>query len=54
LLQGHRLSFIPGWDCHGLPIEIKALELWKKSGDKKELTAMEIRELGQSILIDKQ
>jgi len=20
-----KTSFIPGWDCHGLPIEIKAL-----------------------------
>jgi isoleucyl-tRNA synthetase len=23
-------SFIPGWDCHGLPIEHKALEEQKK------------------------
>ena len=20
-----RISYLPGWDCHGLPIEIKAL-----------------------------
>ena len=26
LMTGHTLSFIPGWDCHGLPIEQKALE----------------------------
>lgn len=25
ILSGRRVSFIPGWDCHGLPIELKAL-----------------------------
>jgi isoleucyl-tRNA synthetase len=25
LLQGRRVSFVPGWDCHGLPIEAKVL-----------------------------
>lgn len=25
LLRGYRLEFRPGWDCHGLPIELKAL-----------------------------
>lgn len=25
ILSGRRISFIPGWDCHGLPIELKAL-----------------------------
>ncbi|KAK4191857.1 tRNA synthetases class I-domain-containing protein [Podospora australis] len=24
--QGRRVKYIPGWDCHGLPIELKALE----------------------------
>lgn len=24
--QGHRVRYVPGWDCHGLPIELKALE----------------------------
>ncbi|XP_063900026.1 isoleucine--tRNA ligase-like [Zophobas morio] len=26
ILEGYRVSYIPGWDCHGLPIEIKALQ----------------------------
>jgi len=26
LLDGFRIDFRPGWDCHGLPIELKALE----------------------------
>ena len=25
ILRGHRVQFVPGWDCHGLPIEMKAL-----------------------------
>lgn len=25
LLRGYRINYIPGWDCHGLPIEQKAL-----------------------------
>jgi len=24
LLRGHRIEYVPGWDCHGLPIELKA------------------------------
>ncbi|KIX00251.1 isoleucine-tRNA ligase [Rhinocladiella mackenziei CBS 650.93] len=26
LLEGKRVDYVPGWDCHGLPIELKALE----------------------------
>ncbi|XP_051192235.1 isoleucine--tRNA ligase, chloroplastic/mitochondrial [Lolium perenne] len=36
LLQNHKVSFIPGWDCHGLPIELKVL----KSMDKETLSAL--------------
>jgi isoleucyl-tRNA synthetase len=31
--QGKRVNYIPGWDCHGLPIEIKALQAQKKNAD---------------------
>jgi isoleucyl-tRNA synthetase len=27
LLRGYRIEFTPGWDCHGLPIELRALQL---------------------------
>lgn len=35
LALGKRVSYVPGWDCHGLPIELKALEHhgWKKGGN---------------------
>ena len=30
MLRGARVSYIPGWDCHGLPIELKALDAYAK------------------------
>ncbi|ERN42331.1 isoleucyl-tRNA synthetase [Rubidibacter lacunae KORDI 51-2] len=26
LLRGHKVRYVPGWDCHGLPIELKVLQ----------------------------
>lgn len=52
LLQGHRISFFPGWDCHGLPIELKALEALRASkGDlhAKQLSPIQIRELARGF-----
>ena len=40
-LRGFKTSFIPSWDCHGLPIELKAME--KNSHSEK--TKKEIRDL---------
>jgi len=40
-MKGHYSKYVPGFDCHGLPIEQKALEaLGKKAGEK---TPLEIR-----------
>jgi isoleucyl-tRNA synthetase len=41
-MQGHACPFFPGWDCHGLPTELKALKELKDGG--KTLGAVEIRE----------
>lgn len=42
-LQGYHTEFIPGWDCHGLPIEHKvSKELGEKRKDK---TKKDIRDL---------
>lgn len=30
LLQNHKVSFVPGWDCHGLPIELKGKFIYRK------------------------
>ena len=29
--KGKRVNYVPGWDCHGLPIELKALQIQKES-----------------------
>ena len=40
-MAGFRAEFVPGWDCHGLPIEH---QVDKKLGKKKaELSAVEVR-----------
>ena len=32
-LRGFRSPYIPGWDCHGLPIEFKVTQEMRKAGD---------------------
>lgn len=45
-LQGHPVSFIPGWDCHGLPIEWKVEELLIEGKQSKNaLTVNAFRDL---------
>ncbi|XP_049453109.1 isoleucine--tRNA ligase, mitochondrial isoform X2 [Epinephelus fuscoguttatus] len=39
MLRGRQVHYIPGWDCHGLPIELKALGDLGTSG----LTPLQIR-----------
>jgi len=41
-MEGYYAPYVPGWDCHGLPIEIKVdKELGPK---KKDMSKLEIRE----------
>src|SRR4030067_1406634 len=40
-MSGSSADYLPGWDCHGLPIE---LQVEKELGEKKkELTKAEVR-----------
>src|SRR5450755_4993545 len=32
-LRGFNAPYIPGWDCHGLPIEFKVSQDMRKAGD---------------------
>jgi len=47
LLQGYNVRYIPGWDCHGLPIELKVLQEVekenKKNKNKERLSSTELR-----------
>jgi isoleucyl-tRNA synthetase len=42
LLQGRRARFVPGWDCHGLPIELKVLQTLSQD-ERQALTPLELR-----------
>jgi isoleucyl-tRNA synthetase len=35
-MLGFDSNYVPGWDCHGLPIEWKIEELYRKSGKSKD------------------
>jgi isoleucyl-tRNA synthetase len=39
LMSGHRAPYVPGWDCHGLPIEIAVEKKHGKAGDKLDAVA---------------
>lgn len=47
-LRGRRAVFVPGWDCHGLPIELKALKL-QSSGAR---TPAEVRNVAEACAKD--
>ncbi|XP_037272237.2 isoleucyl-tRNA synthetase, mitochondrial [Rhipicephalus microplus] len=36
-LKGDRVHFVPGWDCHGLPIETKALTTAESQGSPTDV-----------------
>ena len=43
-MQGHQTPYVPGWDCHGLPIEHKIQEEIKKEGKHiREMSTLEVR-----------
>ncbi len=35
-MAGYNAPFVPGWDCHGLPIELKVEEQYKAKNQRKE------------------
>ena len=42
ILRGFKVHFVPGWDCHGLPIELKVLQNLK-SDERKNLNNISLR-----------
>ncbi|KAL2464054.1 tRNA synthetase class I family protein [Forsythia ovata] len=42
LLQNYQVHYVPGWDCHGLPIELKVLQSLDQDA-RKELTPLKLR-----------
>jgi isoleucyl-tRNA synthetase len=45
--QGNKVSYIPGWDCHGLPIELKALQAQRK--DAAQTNPVGVREAAREL-----
>jgi len=44
-MQGKDANYVPGWDCHGLPIEWKIEEKYRAAGkDKDEIPVLEFRQ----------
>ena len=51
ILRGRKVKFIPGWDCHGLPIELKVLQTIK-SKERESLTPLMLRKKAAEFAID--
>ncbi|XP_022694610.1 isoleucine--tRNA ligase, mitochondrial-like isoform X1 [Varroa jacobsoni] len=46
-IAGYRVDYVPGWDCHGLPIEAKAVPV--KKGE--EMEPQEIRQIAREFAL---
>ena len=53
LLQGYQVRYVPGWDCHGLPIELKVLQSMK-SKEREGLTPLKLRHKARDFAIKTQ
>ena len=51
LLQGRKARFVPGWDCHGLPIELKVLQ-GLSSSERAELTPISLRRKAHAYALE--
>lgn len=50
LLQGRSVRYVPGWDCHGLPIELKVLQQMS-SQERQKLTPLTLRQKAREFAI---
>ncbi|MFN7900168.1 MAG: isoleucine--tRNA ligase [Synechococcaceae cyanobacterium] len=51
LLQGRRARFVPGWDCHGLPIELKVLQSLSQE-ERQKLTPLALRRRAHAYALE--
>ncbi|GAK34228.1 isoleucine--tRNA ligase [Iodidimonas nitroreducens] len=52
-MTGHDAPYVPGWDCHGLPIEWKIEEAYRKKGrNKDEVEPIEFRKECRAFAAD--
>jgi len=50
LLNGRKVRYVPGWDCHGLPIELKVLQAMK-SEERQQLTPLKLRQKAKEFAL---
>ena len=50
LLQGRKVRYVPGWDCHGLPIELKVLQGMKQE-ERRSLTPLQLRQKAKKFAL---
>ena len=62
LSQGRRIDYVPGWDCHGLPVELQVLKEQKRQDQNKhaigggdflapQTNSMAIREAARALAL---
>ncbi|NEQ31573.1 MAG: isoleucine--tRNA ligase [Leptolyngbya sp. SIO4C5] len=50
LLQGRKVRYVPGWDCHGLPIELKVLQNMDPEA-RQQLTPIKLRKKAKAFAL---
>ncbi|WP_427160675.1 isoleucine--tRNA ligase [Aliinostoc sp. HNIBRCY26] len=50
LLQGRKVRYVAGWDCHGLPIELKVLQNLR-SAERQNLTPLQLRQKAKEFAL---
>jgi isoleucyl-tRNA synthetase len=50
LLQGRKVRYVPGWDCHGLPIELKVLQNMKQA-ERQDLPPIKLRQKARDFAL---
>jgi isoleucyl-tRNA synthetase len=50
ILKGRKVRYVPGWDCHGLPIELKVLQNMK-SAERQNLTPLQLRQKAEEFAL---
>ncbi|MEM9451598.1 MAG: isoleucine--tRNA ligase [Cyanobacteria bacterium P01_E01_bin.6] len=51
ILKGRKVCYVPGWDCHGLPIELKVLQGMKQD-ERKSLTPIQLRQRAKAWALE--
>jgi isoleucyl-tRNA synthetase len=50
MLRGRKVRYVAGWDCHGLPIELKVLQTLK-SEERQQLTPLSLRQKAKNFAL---